>query len=117
MIRKTAAILAVALFLACAAWGQNPATPAGQLADSLAQRFSKDLNVKTVVGDPIKAGSVTLIPILAVEVGFGGGGAEAPKPGPQGGAFFMSGQARPLGFVAITPKGTRFISLAPQPAK
>jgi hypothetical protein len=31
--------------------------------------------------------------------------------------FFMSGEARPLGFVAISKKGTRFISVAKTPVK
>jgi len=120
-----AGMFAAVLSIGFAAWSQTPAaapattqaTPGGALADSLAQRFGNDLHVKTVVGEPVKAGSVTLIPILAVEVNFGGGAVQAPKPGPEGGAFFMSGSARPLGFVAVTPKGTRFISVAKAPAK
>ncbi|MGD0783830.1 MAG: hypothetical protein ABSA30_13325, partial [Candidatus Aminicenantales bacterium] len=89
------------------------AQPANELADALAQRLGNDLHVKTVVGEPIKVGSVTLIPILMIEVGFGGGG--APGAGVDG--FFMSGEARPLGFVAITKKGTRFIGVGRTPAK
>ena len=76
---------------------------------------------KTVVGDPIKVGSVTLIPILTVEVSFGGLGTAAPgaPKGPATGVdgFFMRGEARPLGFVAITRKGTRFISVVKTPEK
>jgi hypothetical protein len=47
-----------------------------------------------------------------VEVNFGGGGVQKA-----GDAFFMGGEARPLGFVAITKKGTRFLSVAKAPAK
>ena len=94
-----------------------PAQAAGELADGLAQRLSKELHVKTVVGEAIKVGSVTLIPILMVEVNFAGAGVADPKPGTPGvDGFLMSGEARPLGFVAITKTKTRFISAA-APAK
>jgi len=70
-----------------------------------------------VVGEAIKVGSVTLIPILMVEVNFAGAGVADPKPGTPGvDGFLMSGEARPLGFVAITRTKTRFISAA-APAK
>jgi uncharacterized spore protein YtfJ len=93
---------------------QAPAVqPANELAGAMAQRLGKDLNVKTVVGAPVKAGSVTLIPILMLDVNFGGAGmASAGADG-----YYMSGEARPLGFVAITRKGTRFISVAKAPSK
>jgi len=38
-----------------------------------------------------------------------------PATGVEG--FFMSGEARPLGFVAVTKKGTRFISVGKMAAK
>ena len=64
-------IAAVLLFAASAALGQiandkKPAaagaTPGSQFADELARRLSAGLHVKTAVGEPIKVGSVTLIP-------------------------------------------------------
>jgi uncharacterized spore protein YtfJ len=115
-------VIAAGLVLGTLAAGQNapekkssaPAVqPASQLADSMAQRLSDELHVKTAVGEPVKVGSVTLIPIVRVEVNFGGGGAA----GPGGNAFFMSGEVRPLGFVAITKTGTRFLSVAKAAAK
>jgi uncharacterized spore protein YtfJ len=100
--------------------------PAKELADALAQRLSNDLHVKTVVGEPVKVGSVTLIPIMMIDVNFGGLGMAAPgspaaaaaqNPAPGVDGFFMSGEARPLGFVVIGKKGTRFISVVKTPAK
>jgi uncharacterized spore protein YtfJ len=126
-------VVAAALMLGSIAAGQNPPEPKPQtpavppdseLASTLARRLSDDLHVKTAVGEPIKAGSVTLIPILMIDVGFGGGGMAAPggaagsqNPPAGGDGFVMSGEARPLGFVAIGKKGTRFISVAQTPAK
>jgi uncharacterized spore protein YtfJ len=125
--------IAAGLMLAPFAMSQNPpekkpkaaaVQPANDLADAMARRLGDDLHVKTVVGEPIKAGSVTLIPILMVDVSFGGAGmgasggaAAAAPPNAASDGFFMSGEARPLGFVVITGKGTRFISVVKTPAK
>jgi hypothetical protein len=63
---------------------------------------------------------------MMIDVSFGGGGmtvpgapaAAAPQPPAMGvNGFFMSGEARPLGFVAISKKETRFISVAKTPVK
>jgi uncharacterized spore protein YtfJ len=101
---------------------QPPST--SDLVDGMAQRLSHDLNVKTVIGEPIKVGSVTLIPILMIDLKFGSAatkaasGATAPQSaGPQANLFYVSGEARPLGVVAITGKGTRFINLVRSSAK
>jgi hypothetical protein len=133
--RKTFIVVAAGLMLGSLAVGQNPPAnkpqapavqPANELADALAQRLSNELHVKTVVGEPIKAGSVTLIPIMTIDVSFGGVGmaapgsaaAAAPQSPPMGvDGFFMSGEARLLGFVATGKKGTRFINLGKTPAK
>ncbi|MEN6605960.1 MAG: hypothetical protein ABFD60_01855, partial [Bryobacteraceae bacterium] len=96
-----------------------PAAPqTGDMANELAQQLSQKLHVKTVAGEPVKVGSVTLIPILMVDVSFAGGAMPTPlKGGPAIDGFLMSGEARPLGFVAITKKGTRFIGAANTHAK
>ena len=125
MRRKAVLVAGLGLLCGSLAMAQKPAekatapaaAPAAELADGLAQRLSKELHVKTVVGEAIKVGSVTLIPILMVEVNFAGAGSQGPKPGAPGiDGFLMSGEARPLGFVAITKTKTRFISAA-APAK
>lgn len=135
MNRKMVITIAAGLILGSLAVGQKPpekkpqaaaVQPANELADALAQRLSNDLHVKTVVGEPVKVGSLTLIPIMMIDVSFGGGGMAAPgspaaaapqNPAMGANGFFMSGEARPLGFVAIGKKGTRFISVAKTPAK
>lgn len=130
MNRKAITAVVAGLMLASLAAGQTqqekkPAVaavqPASELASAMAQRLGDELHLKTVVGEPIRAGSVTLIPILTVEVSFGGAGMAAPGapqgPAPGVDGFFMSGDARPLGFVAITKKGTSFIGVAKTPAK
>jgi uncharacterized spore protein YtfJ len=134
----------VGLALCAAAFAQAPeprepavssAPAASELADVLTRHVSEDLRVKAVVGKPVNVGSVTLIPILMIDINFAGAGllspggpppanakaapkAAAPQAPPAGAdGFLMSGEARPLGFVVVTRQGTRFISVAPTSAK
>lgn len=88
------------------------------LADAMGQRLTGNLQVKTIVGNPMKVGKVTLIPILMIDIGFGGGGGGAPQNPELGGkGFFMKGEAKPIGFVVISKEGTKFISVGKIPAK
>jgi uncharacterized spore protein YtfJ len=92
--------------------------PMYQLADAMGQRLTNNLQVKTIVGNPMKAGKITLIPILMIDIGFGGGGGGAPQNPDLGGkGFFMSGEVRPIGFVVISKEGTKFISVGKIPPK
>jgi len=129
MNRRISTVIAVGLMLVSLVLGQKspeskPLAPSIQpvteLADALAQRLSNDLHMKTAVGEPLKVGSVTLIPILMMDLSFGGGGLTVPDTSAAGATpngFFMSGRVRPLGFVVISGKGTRFISAAKARAK
>jgi uncharacterized spore protein YtfJ len=92
--------------------------PMYQLADEMAKRLNSSLQVKTVVGEPIKVGRVTLLPIMMIDIGFGGGGGGMPQAPDMGGkGFYMSGEARPLGFVVATKSGTKFVSVGKIPRK
>jgi uncharacterized spore protein YtfJ len=106
----------------------DPTPAASELADALTRRVGETLRAKTVVGKSITAGSVTVIPILMIDINFGGAGLVSPGGPPTavpkavaplagGDGFLMSGEARPLGFVVVTKQGTRFISVAQTPAK
>ncbi len=92
--------------------------PMYQLAEAMAQRLNSSLQVNTVVGEPIKVGKVTLLPIMMIDIGFGGGGGGAPQAPDMGGrGFYMSGEARPLGFVVVTKAGSKFVSVGKIPKK
>ena len=92
--------------------------PMYQLAEAMSQRLNSSLQVKTVVGEPMKVGKVTLIPIMMIDIGFGGGGGGAPQAPEMGGkGFYMSGEARPLGFVVVSKAETKFVAVGKIPRK
>lgn len=148
MTRLFALTAAAALALGTAARAQAPeprrpvlpaTSAASELADVLTRHVSEDLRANAVVGKPLSVGSVTIIPILMIDISFGGAGLSSPSatpaaaqptakaPGPTAPApqalppgadgFLMGGEARPLGFVVVSPQGTRFVSVAAAPAK
>lgn len=127
MKKKTLGLFAVGLLCLAVAFAQAPAEkkspppsktplPMDQLAEAMAQRLTKNLGVKTIVGEPVKVGKVTIIPIMMIDIGFGGGGGGAPQNLDMGGkGFYMSGEARPIGFVVVGKTGTKFISVGKIP--
>ncbi len=129
MKNKILAFFVMGLFFCVLAQGQAPSAkkaqpqaktslPMNQLAEEMAKRLNSSLQVKTVVGEPMKVGKVTLIPIMMIDIGFGGGGGGAPQAPEMGGrGFYMSGEARPLGFVVVSKVGTKFVSVGKIPKK
>ena len=130
MKSKILTLLVIGLFFGALAQGQAQSEkklqptqakaplPMYQLAEAMAQRLNSSLQVKTVVGEPMKVGKITLIPIMMIDIGFGGGGGGMPQNLDMGGkGFYMSGEARPLGFVVSSKAGTKFISVGKIPRK
>ena len=74
--------------------------------DAMIERVLGELNkivqTRTVVGEPLKAGDVTLIPVSKISLGFaaGGGGDGSGRSGTGGGAT-----VEPIGFVVIDANG------------
>ena len=74
------------------------------------EEIDRLLTTKTVVGEPIKIGENTIVPLVAVGFGFGGGGGagEDPKhPGSKGAGSGAGGGAgiRPIALVVIDKDG------------
>lgn len=92
--------------------------PVSLMTQAMTERLTKNLHVKNIVGDPVKVGDVTIIPIIMIDIGYGGGGGGAGMGQQMGGeGFFMSGEAKPLGFVVITKEEVKFISAGKAPRK
>ena len=81
--------------------------------ETLIERVMGELHrivqTETVVGEPVKAGDVTLIPVSKISFGFGGGGGQEGKgqSGTGGGAM-----VEPIAFVVIDADGkTQILTL------
>lgn len=93
-------------------------SPISEMTKGMTERLSTSIHVRNVVGDPVKVGKMTVIPIIMVEVGFGGGGGGAPGGLPMGGSgFYISGNAKPAGFVIVSKAGVKFVPVGKIPRK
>ena len=48
-----------------------------EVMTKILERLEKFLQTKTVIGEPMQVGNVTLIPIISVSFGLGGGGGDS----------------------------------------
>jgi uncharacterized spore protein YtfJ len=93
--------------------------------EKLTSQFSQNASVKNVYGEPIRAGSKTIIPVARIAFGLGGGYGQGfkknkrsqttgdAKPGNDANGEGAGGggglYAKPQGVYEITESGTRFI--------
>jgi uncharacterized spore protein YtfJ len=79
---------------------------------NLSDKFAANANAKTVYGEPVNAGSRTIIPVA--KVGYllgatsGGRNGEIVGGGSGGGGV----GARPVGYIEITDAGSRYVELS-----
>jgi uncharacterized spore protein YtfJ len=76
---------------------------AEEILNVILDKVEKVAKVKTILGDPIQLGDVTVIPVCKVGVGFGAGGGEnttdkGPAKGGGGGGGFS---IEPIAFLAV----------------
>ena len=73
--------------------------------ESLVQRVLGELHhivqTQTVVGEPVSAGPVTLIPVSKISMGFGAGGGEGKQYAGTGGGASVE----PIGFIVVHEDG------------
>ena len=90
------------------------------LLSNISERLQSSATVTTVYGEPIVADGRTIIPVARVRYGFGGGGGsrtpepvgdEGEKPQDTGGGGGGGVDVTPVGFIEITPDGTRYVSI------
>lgn len=68
--------------------------------EALMPQFEKFINTKTIVGEPIVIGNVTIVPFQAASFGFGSGGGEG-GPGNLGGGAGGGASLRPVGILVV----------------
>lgn len=124
-IRRIIFVFALVFMLASVSLAQEKpqnkgmtTNPVAMLAKGMTDRLSDSLDIKKVVGKPVKVGNLTIVPIIMIDMGFGGGGggpAERPQMSAYG--FGFGGEARPLGFVVIGKDGVKFVPVGKIPRK
>ena len=97
--------------------------PINELMAETIQKIRETVDANTVVGEPIHAGEITLIPVSKISFGFGTGasefGGKAPKaPGdnPFGGAGGAGVKVSPVCFLAISGTNVRVLPVEVAPA-
>ena len=82
------------------------------LVGRLVSRLADAADVRTVFGDPVERGEVTVIPVARVLVGAGAGTGRSERGDGEGGGG--GAIARPLGYVEIRNGATRFRPINPR---
>jgi uncharacterized spore protein YtfJ len=99
---------------------EAPSNPLEQLADVVLSRILSRAGTRTVFGEPVAQGDVTVVPVAKVSTRFGFGGGSGNNPakddaqeGSSGSGMGGGGdvKAKPLGYIEITPQGSRFIPI------
>ena len=92
-----------------------------ELVKTTVEQIRSTVNVDTVVGTPIQAGSVTILPISKVAMGFASGGSDAASKHRSEGPNNMLGGGgagvtlTPLGFLVVKDDNVRYLPI-PAPA-
>ncbi len=92
--------------------------PLKQIIESALSKIGEVVDVNTVIGEPITAGEVTIIPFSKVSVGFASGGSEfgGKNATAESKPYFAGGNGAgvsmtPLGFIVVEKSGTRVIEI------
>lgn len=83
--------------------------------ETIVSRLESLINTKTIVGDPIISGNITIIPIMTASFGFGTGSGEGSDPGKGGGKGSGGGagvRINPTALVVIQEGEVKVYSLA-----
>lgn len=82
-----------------------------KLLSTAVGELEKILRSKTVVGEPITVGDITLIPLVSIGFGFGAGGGSGAQPGASGqgsgGGTGGGGGIKPVAVLIIDQNGAR----------
>lgn len=85
--------------------------------DALFGKMENFVSTKTVVGEPIKVGEITLLPIIEVSVGVGAGASEsADRKGKDSGAGGLGAKITPSAVLVINGKDVQMINIKNQDA-
>ena len=86
--------------------------PVNDLMASTIQKIRETVDANTVVGEPIQAGEVTLIPVSKISFGFGKNAAPG-KDGPFGGGGGAGVKVTPVCFLVVSGTNVRVLPMNP----
>lgn len=93
------------------------------MLESAIEKIRSMVDSNAVVGEPIVAGDVTLIPVSRISIGLGGGGGDfpvkTPMPGgdiPFGGGLGAGVKVTPIAFIVIRGDSVRMLPVAQAPS-
>jgi len=87
------------------------------LLDSIGSKLQDFISTKTVVGEPITVGEVTLIPLQTASFGFGSGGGDSGKQDVGGGGGAGGGASlRPIAVIAVIGNDVRMYTVGKKAA-
>ncbi len=89
-----------------------------EILDTLFQGMDGFVNSKTVVGEPVKVGDATLIPLVEVSCGMGAGGYAKPDTSKttDGGAGALSSKITPTAILILQNGNSKLINIKNQDA-
>ena len=86
------------------------------ILDTILDRLKTLASTETVVGDPVKVGDVTILPMIKISIGFAAGGGEGEikdKNGHgMGGGGGGGASVSPVGFITYDGKQVKFVSVS-----
>lgn len=95
--------------------------PVTEIMAGVIQEMRESVDANTVVGEPIQAGDVTLIPVSKISFGFGSGGSEFGKPTEQekergfGGGGGAGLKVTPVCFLVVNGTSVRVLPMDAPP--
>ncbi len=85
--------------------------PVNELMEETIQKIRQAVDANTMVGEPIQAGEVTIIPVSKISFGFGTGGSEfdskSAQPHPFGGGGGAGVKVTPVCFLVVSGTNVR----------
>ena len=81
------------------------------LVKTVLSELKRITQTETVIGDPIEAGGVTIIPVSKVSVGFGIGGAKASEKNREGEGTGGGVLIEPVAFIVVREKKVELLSM------
>lgn len=97
--------------------------PINDLLSTTMEKIRTMVDANTIIGQPIQAEGVTLIPVSKLSFGFASGGSDfttknqkPAAPNTFGGGTGAGAKLEPLAFLVVKGDGVRLLSVAPPPA-